>query len=119
VCSSDLPFFCVYSVYIYMSSNTYVWSYIYIYMSSNTYVWSYIYIYMSSNTYVCGHIYRLYTKEWCGFNSFHYLNRTILLCIPCITGMIKLRYCAWLHSLSFINTNDQNMYYCNPLHHPT
>jgi hypothetical protein len=28
--------------------------------------------------------YRAYTKEWCGFNSIHYWNRTILLCIPCI-----------------------------------
>jgi hypothetical protein len=29
-------------------------------------------------------IYRVYTKEWCGFNSVHYYNRTILLCMPCI-----------------------------------
>ena len=28
-------------------------------------------------------IYMVYTKEWCGFNSVHYYNRTILLCIPC------------------------------------
>ena len=28
-------------------------------------------------------LYRVYTKEWCGFNSFHYWNCTILLCIPC------------------------------------
>ena len=27
---------------------------------------------------------RLYTKEWCGVNSVHYYNRTILLCILCI-----------------------------------
>jgi hypothetical protein len=26
--------------------------------------------------------YRVYTKERCGVNSFHYWNRTILLCIP-------------------------------------
>jgi hypothetical protein len=29
-------------------------------------------------------IYRVYTKEWCVFNSFHYWNRTILVCTPYI-----------------------------------
>ena len=37
-------------------------------------------------------IYRVYTNEWCGFKSFHYLNRTILLCIPCIS--IKWHFSA-------------------------
>jgi hypothetical protein len=31
----------------------------------------------------CTYIYRVYTKEWCGFNSENYWIRTILLCIPC------------------------------------
>jgi hypothetical protein len=35
-------------------------------------------------------IYRAYTKEWCGFNSIHYWNRTILLCTPCIYHLDKL-----------------------------
>ena len=26
-----------------------------------------------------------YTKEWCGFNSFNYWNRTIILCMLCIS----------------------------------
>ena len=29
-------------------------------------------------------IYRVYTKEWCGFHTKYIVNRTILLCIPCI-----------------------------------
>jgi hypothetical protein len=29
-------------------------------------------------------MYRAYTKEWCGFSSEYYWNRTILLCMPCI-----------------------------------
>jgi hypothetical protein len=29
--------------------------------------------------------YRAYTKEWCGLNNYSYWNRTILLCMPCIT----------------------------------
>jgi hypothetical protein len=29
-------------------------------------------------------MYRPYTKEWCRFNSIHYWNRTILLCMSCI-----------------------------------
>ena len=47
----------------------------------------------------CGHhqgypiIYRVYTKEWCGFNSEYYLNRTILLCMPCLIKFI-------IHNLS-------------------
>ena len=38
-----------------------------------------------------GGIYRVYTKEWCGFNSEHYYNRTILLCMPCITNNYTLK----------------------------
>ena len=35
-------------------------------------------------------LYRVYTKEWCGFNSLHYWNRTIRLCIPCISHITQL-----------------------------
>jgi hypothetical protein len=39
--------------------------------------------------------YRVYTKEWCGFNSENYWNRIILLCIPCISdGKRSLGVCA-------------------------
>ena len=27
---------------------------------------------------------QVYTKEWCGFHTKYIINRTILLCIPCI-----------------------------------
>jgi hypothetical protein len=40
------------------------------------------------------YIYRAYTKEWCGFNSEYYLNRTILLCMPCTLGRSQ-----WPHGL--------------------
>jgi hypothetical protein len=29
-------------------------------------------------------IYRVYTKEWCVLYVYIHINRTILLCIPCI-----------------------------------
>jgi hypothetical protein len=29
-------------------------------------------------------MYRAYTKEWCGFTGDSYLDRTIILCMPCI-----------------------------------
>jgi hypothetical protein len=32
-------------------------------------------------------IYRAYTKEWCGFTGDSYLDRTILLCMPCINSV--------------------------------
>jgi hypothetical protein len=38
-------------------------------------------------------IYRVYTKEWCGFNSEYYWNRTIILCMLCIWGF-WLIYCT-------------------------
>jgi hypothetical protein len=39
-------------------------------------------------------LYRVYTKEWCGFKSENYWNRTILLCIPCISLVSVSRWCS-------------------------
>jgi hypothetical protein len=44
-----------------------------LFLLCNVIITIYIYIYI-----------QVYTKEWCGFNSEYYLNRTILLCMPCI-----------------------------------
>jgi hypothetical protein len=50
--------------------------------------WSFEIVFMDSL------MYRVYTKEWCGFNSEYYWNRTIILCMPCITA-IKVTFKDW------------------------
>jgi hypothetical protein len=51
-------------------------------------------------------IYRVYTKEWCGFNSKKYWNRTILLCTPCINRTLqRLAYCVIIRNYWHLNSD--------------
>ena len=53
-------------------------------------------------------IYRAYTKEWCGINSIHYWNRTIILCITYIaTGRETDRQRSRQREAQVWNSNNQ------------